>query len=276
VTGLFHEQDTMKIQGARVLVTGAGSGIGRATALQCARQRASVIAVDIDEQSARATAEACTALSATAAAYACDVADYDAVVALADAVEREHGPVDVLVNNAGVGVAGPFLDNSIEDWRWLRGVNLDGVVHGCHTFGARMVARRRGHVVNIASMAGYMPHSTLAGYCTSKSAVIMLSQCLRADWAGAGVGVSAICPGVIDTPIPRHTRLVGAMSGKRDQAIRAFRFGHSPDAVAKAIVKAVENNRETVPVGIESGVAYRVVRFAPPMVRGLLARLQVP
>jgi len=100
--------------------------------------------------------------------------------------------------------------------------------------------------------------------------VIMFSQCLRAcgpaglraGWARSGVGVSAICPGVIDTPIPANTRMVGPMADKREQAIRAFRFGHSPAVVAKAILGAVEHNRELVPVGIESSVAYRVLRFA--------------
>jgi 2-hydroxycyclohexanecarboxyl-CoA dehydrogenase len=155
----------------------------------------------------------------------------------------------------------------------LRSVNIDGMVHGAHAFGRAMVGRRHGHVVNMASMAGYMPHGDLAAYCTS--AVIMFSQCLRADWSRRGVGVSAICPGVIDTPIPANTRMVGAMADKRDQAIRAFRFGHSPEAVAKAVIAAVEHNRELVPVGIESSVAYRVLRFAPRMLRGLFARIQI-
>jgi NAD(P)-dependent dehydrogenase (short-subunit alcohol dehydrogenase family) len=266
----------VKIGGSRVLVTGAGSGIGRATALRCASERAAVIAVDVDESAARATAESCAGLGASATAYTCDVSDYDAVLGLAATIEREHGPVDVVVNNAGVGVAGPFLDYSIDDWRWLRGVNIDGIVHVCHAFGPQMVSRGHGHVVNIASMAGYMPHGALAAYCMSKSAVIMFSQCLRGDWSRHGVGVSAVCPGVIDTPIPRNTRMVGPMVRKREQTIRAFRLGHSPDAVAKGIITAVEHNREVVPVGIESAFAYRLLRFAPPMVRGVLSRVQMP
>jgi len=262
----------VKIAGSRVAVTGAGSGIGAATSLECARAGAAVIAIDIDGRAAQATADACARLGAASAAYTCDVGEYDAVVALAERIEAEQGPVDVLVNNA---VAGPFLDNSIEDWRWLRSVNIDGVVHGAHVFGRPMVARGRGHVVNIASMAGYSPHGSLAAYCTSKAAVIMFSQCLRADWAREGVGVTAICPGVIDTPIPANTRMVGAMAAKRERAIRAFRFGHAPAAVGRAIVGAVEHNRELVPVGIESSVAYRVLRFAPRRVRGLVARAQM-
>jgi 2-hydroxycyclohexanecarboxyl-CoA dehydrogenase len=262
----------VNIAGARVLVTGAGSGIGRATALRCARTGASeVIAVDVDGESAAATAAACVSAGH---AYTCDVADRSAVEDLAERVETERGPVDVLVNNAGVGVAGPFLENSLDDWEWLRGVNLDGVVIGCHVFGRRMVGRGRGHVVNVASGAGYTPQSFLATYCATKAAVISLTQCLRADWAGSGVSVSVICPGVINTPIPSHTKMVGSMAGKQARAQRAFRFGHSPDLVAKAIVRAVERDRLIVPVGFESSFAFRVMRFAPWRLQNAFARFQ--
>ncbi len=259
----------MRLSGTRVLVTGAGSGIGRATAIRCARTAGQVIAVDINGEAAADTAAECRAVP-----YTCDVSDAAALAALAEQVENEHGPLDVVVNNAGVGVAGPFLENSLEDWEWLRGVNLDGVVHGCHVFGGRMVARGRGHVVNVASGAGYTPQAYLATYCATKAAVISLSQCLRADWAKLGVGVSVICPGLINTPIPSHTRMVGAMAGKQQRAQRAFRLGHSPDLVARAIVGAVERNREIVPVGIESAFAFRVMRFAPGSVQAAFARLQ--
>ncbi len=262
----------MRTAGSRVVITGAGSGIGQATAVRNARNGARVVAVDIDGDAARQTASQC---GTDAASFECDVADGDAVAALADQIEDDLGPVDVLVNNAGVGVAGPFLQGSLEDWQWLRGVNLDGVVHGCHAFGTRMVQRGHGHVVNIASGAGYTPNRNMAAYCASKAAVIMLSQCLRADWSSSGVGVSVICPGLINTPIASKTRMVGAMEGKRDAALRLFRFGHSPDVVAKAIVGAVERNREIVAVGIESSVALNLSRFAPGPVRGLLARAEV-
>jgi short-subunit dehydrogenase len=139
-----------------------------------------------------------------------------------------------------------------------------------------MAERRRGHVVNIASGAGYIPQSYLATYCATKAAVISLSQCLRADWTKHKVGVSVICPGVINTPIPTHTKMVGPMSGKQERAQRAFRFGHSPDLVAKAIINAVERNRDIVPVGIESMFAFRVMRFAPGALQGAFARLTPP
>ena len=258
----------------RVVVTGAGSGIGRATALRFARAGADVVAVDIDGASAEATATECVG-GGRPAFYECDVSDRGAVEALAARVEDEVGPVDVLVNNAGVGLVGAFLDGTLADWDWLRGINLDGVAYGCHAFGSRMVQRGRGHVVNVSSGSAYVPYANLTAYCAAKAGVLMLSECLRADWSRHGVGVSVICPGVINTPIAANSRMVGALASRREAAVRALRRGRSPDAVAKAILDAAENDRGVVPVGIESSFAYRVLRFAPGRVQGALARANV-
>jgi NAD(P)-dependent dehydrogenase (short-subunit alcohol dehydrogenase family) len=265
----------VELKGARVVVTGAGSGIGEATALRFAGDGSHVVAVDINAESAAATAERCSASGPSASSYVCDVADSAAVTALAATIERDLGPVSVLVNNAGVGVAGPLLETSIEDWDWLRGINLDGVAYGCYAFGPGMLARGHGHVVNVASAAAYTPHRTMAAYCAAKSGVFSFSQCLRADWAANGVGVTVICPGLINTPIPTNTRMYGVVAGRRDELVRAFRFGHSPDLVAKAIVIAVQKNHGIVPVGLESTLGYRLLRFAPGSVQAALARIQV-
>jgi 2-hydroxycyclohexanecarboxyl-CoA dehydrogenase len=260
----------------RVVITGAGSGIGKATALRCASAQAEVIAVDIDGERAGQTAEECVARGARhAEGRVADVADKAAVQALASAIEAERGPVGVIVNNAGVGVGGPFLEASLEDWDWLISINLDGVAYGAHAFGGPMVSRGRGHVVNVASSAAYIHNRNMAAYCASKSAVLALSKCLRADWAGNGVGVSAICPGLIDTPIHAATRMVGSLSGQSERIAKAFSFGHSPDLVARAIVGAVEHNRAVVPVGFESHIAYRVLPFVPAPVQGLLTRISL-
>lgn len=262
----------VKIRDARVVVTGAGSGIGQATALRCAALGAADVAcVDIDGERAAATAEACREAGAAASPWTCDVADADAVADLAASVEAE-GEVDVLVNNAGVGIGGPFLEASTDDWDWLMGINLDGVAYGCRSFGPAMVQRGRGHVVNIASGAAYMMNRDMAAYCASKAAVVAFSRCLRADWAGSGVGVSVICPGVINTPIPSATRMFGPLAGSQESIQRRFRFGHSPEIVAKAIVKAAEKDHAVVPVGLESELAYRLLPFVPGPVQALMTR----
>jgi NAD(P)-dependent dehydrogenase (short-subunit alcohol dehydrogenase family) len=261
------------IEGNIALVTGAGSGIGLATALALASQGATVICADINAAAAEKAAAECSEQGATSEAVVVDVASRPAVADMAERVEHEIGPVGILVNNAGVGMSGRFTDMSLEDWNWIRSINLDGVVHGCAVFGPRMLDRRRGHVVNISSGLGYTPTASESGYVTTKAAVLALSQCLRADWARDGIGVSAICPGVINTPIIDHTRFLGGDGTQRhDLAARAFRRGHRPASVAKAVVGAIEHNRGMVTVGIEASLGWYLHRFMPLAVQQAMAR----
>ncbi|MBF9328123.1 SDR family NAD(P)-dependent oxidoreductase [Mycobacteroides chelonae] len=257
----------------RVVITGAASGIGTATVQHYARAGTEVIGLDINEDALQAAAGAARHGGGRVFGYACDVADLGSVEEASARIKAEHGPVDILVNNAGVGVGGDFLETTHEDWIWLRSINYDGVAHGCRAFGPDMVARGSGHVVNVASGAGYIPTRRMASYCASKAAVIMFSRCLRADWAGRGVGVSVICPGVIKTPILEHTRLRGAIGAEKELMEKGFKLGHPPDAVAKAIARAARHNLALVPVGVESRLAYHALRALPASVGNLLARV---
>jgi 2-hydroxycyclohexanecarboxyl-CoA dehydrogenase len=263
-------------EGALALVTGAGSGIGRATALALAARRATVLCVDIRADAAEKAAADCELAGAAAAgAYAVDVADRPAMDALADRVHADHGPVGILVNNAGVGMSGSFADMTADDWSWIRGVNLDGVVHGCAAFGPAMLGAGRGHVVNVSSGLGFIATANEGAYGTTKAAVLALSLRLRADWARQGVGVSAVCPGVIATPILESTRFLGFQLDDPEfqgKMVRLFRRGHRPEKVAAAILDAVARDRVMVPVGVEAWVGWYVHRLAPLALQQVLAR----
>jgi NAD(P)-dependent dehydrogenase (short-subunit alcohol dehydrogenase family) len=264
------------LEGRLAVVTGAGSGIGRATALALADTGADVIAADINPDSAAATA----ARSGLIHAAAVDVGDAGAMEAFAADIEREHGVPSIVVNNAGIGIGGPFLDTPLADWERIMNVNLWGVIHGCRLFGRQMVAAGvGGQIVNTASMAAYTPSQLLPAYSTTKAAVLMLSECLRAELAGAGIGVTAICPGFIDTNITRTTHIVGVSEDeerrRQERAARAYqRRGYTPDRVAAAIVRAVRRNPAVLPVAPEAHVARTVSRLSPAAIRGL-ARLDM-
>ena len=270
--GRRRPRPDFQLDGALALVTGAGSGIGRRVGLTLAGHGVRVLAVDIDGEQAEKAAAACGEWGPEAHGFTCDVSDADAVLALAAQVHDRWGPLDVLVNNAGVGLSGRLGDMSLDDWRWIRGVNLDGVVHGCHAFGPAMVERGHGHVVNMSSGLGYTPRATESAYVTTKAAVLALSQSLRADWAPRGVGVSAICPGVINTPIIDATRFLGEQEARRDRFVAGFRRGHPPELVAREVVRAIRENRTVVPVGWEARVGWWAHRLLPVAAHQFVAR----
>lgn len=234
-----------------VVVTGAGSGIGRSTALLFARLGATVHAADVDAARAEAVAGEIAAAGGQATAHAVDVTDPAALERLADAVYAQHGAVDVLHNNAGIGVGGPVAETTLEDWQQVIAVNLMGVVHGVHSFVPRMLAQGRpAHIVNTASMAGLVPVAEMVPYATTKHAVVGLSESLNAELKPQGIRVSAICPGIISTNIVAAARMRGDLAREQDRAVRFYeRFGASPDVVAKAVVDAVRHKKiiRTVP-----------------------------
>ncbi|MGQ7750731.1 SDR family oxidoreductase [Streptomyces sp. WC2508] len=268
--------------GRLVLVTGAAGGIGRATAFAFAEAGARVVAVDRDAEGAARTAEMARLIGAPAAwSEEVDVSDEQAMEKLAEKVAAEYGIVDVLVNNAGIGLSGSFLDTTSEDWKNVLDVNLWGVIHGCRFFGRQMAERGQGgHIVNTASAAAYQPSRALPAYSTSKAAVLMLSECLRAELADRSIGVSAICPGIVNTNITATTHFAGtdAAEEKRLRKRTSRLYGlrnYPPERVADAILKAVVRNQAVVPVTPEARGARFLSRFSPGALRGI-ARLKPP
>ncbi|MDG4666416.1 SDR family oxidoreductase [Mycobacterium sp. 236(2023)] len=256
-----------------VAVTGAASGIGRATALAFARDGADVVVSDVDATGLEETARLVAAEGAQAYPFIVDVADAAAVEAFAEQVTAEQGVPDIVVNNAGVGHAGFFLDTPAEEFDRVLDINLGGVVNGCRSFGRLLRDRGTGgHIVNVASMASYTPVNVMNAYCTSKAAVFMFSDCLRAELDSFGVGLTTICPGFISTNIVDTTRfsLGEGRDGEelRARARKGFTARHyGPEKVADAIVAAVKSNTAIRPVAPEAHFVYGVAHVLPQALR---------
>lgn len=259
--------------GQLAVVTGGARGIGRASALEFARQGADVLIADIDDIAAKETCGELRELGVRAWAAHLDVSDVADWEAFAADVRQEHGVPDVVVNNAGIGMGGPFLGTSVDDWDRIIGVNVWSVIHGCRLFAAQMVERGQGgHIANVASAAAYSPSIVYPAYATSKAAVLMLTECVRAELEREGIGVTAVCPGFIDTDISRTTIHVGvdeetARKLTEHQVASYARRGYSPDRVAKQLVRAVADNRPIAIITPEAKVFRAVSRVSPAIGR---------
>lgn len=256
-----------------VLITGAGNGIGREMALSFAKQGAEVIAADVDPGAAKRTVEFATQLGSTATPYQVDVSDSSAMAGFAEWVRGELGVPDIVVNNAGIGIAGPFTETALSDWERVTDVNFWGVLHGCRLFAQQMRERGEGgRIINIVSAAAYVPSRTLSAYATMESAVLTLSQCLRAELASSGITVSAVCPGFVDTNIAARARDVRSAEGARGDRQRTAattyrRRNFSAKRAARDILRAIERNKAIAPITAEAKVGLVLSRVAPKLLR---------
>jgi NAD(P)-dependent dehydrogenase (short-subunit alcohol dehydrogenase family) len=240
----------VNLAGKIAVITGAGSGIGRSSARLLARHGARVHLADLNGPTAVTVVAEIETAGGSAVAHTVDVADPAALEALAETVFAAEKGVDILHNNAGIGHAGNIEATTIEDWQRVITVNLLGVAYAAQAFVPRMLAQgRSASVVNTASMTGIVPTAKMAPYCASKFGVVGLSEALNAELSPRGIHVSAICPGISDTPIVATGIMRGDIAALQERVTRFYsRRGASPDEVAEAVLRTIASHRLIVPV----------------------------
>ena len=238
------------LAGRTAVVTGGGSGIGRGMCRAFAAEGMKVVVADVDEPAAKEVAESLCGSGAEAIAVACDVTQRSAVEGLAERAREAFSRIDVVCNNAGVLVGGDFLALTPGDWEWVFSVNVMGVVHGSTVFGALLSEQGSGHIVNTASIGGFLSGGELAPYTASKFAVVALTDSLRNTLADRGVGVSTLCPGPIDTALPSVDRLrpdsAGTAGGSSEAVAPMIAGGMDPDEVGPIVVRGIREGRDFI------------------------------
>jgi len=249
-------------QRPRAVVTGAGGGLGRALCLELARRRARVIAADIDLDAAEITAAAVRDAGGEARSVACDVAQEAQVWALAEHAAQAFGGADLIVNNAGVAVAGPMAEIPSADWAWIMGVNLWGVIYGCRAFIPRFKAQGHGAILNVASAAGLLCTPEMSPYNVTKAGVVALSETLCSELKPARIGVTVLCPTFFQTNIMQATRSHNGNHQHVAEKLMARAKIQAPE-VARAALASVDAGELYSLPHADGAWAWRVKRVSP-------------
>ncbi|QCR73537.1 SDR family NAD(P)-dependent oxidoreductase [Mycobacterium avium subsp. hominissuis] len=278
---LLHRSKTSR--GALAVVTGAGSGIGAAFALELGKRGGTVVCSDIDQAAAQRTADAITEHGAKALATRCDVSQFGDVQALAEQSQSWFGaPPTLVINNAGVGAGGAAIgDAPLDDWQWTLGINLWGPIHGCHVFtpilrDAAPSASPRG-IINVASAAAFGAAPGMAAYNVSKAGVLSLSETLAAELSGTPVRVTVLCPTFVKTNILESGR-ISEESG--ELAAKLMRWtGFSADKVARICLDAHDRGDLYCMPQLDAQIGWHIKRLAPQAytrAAGLVSRINLP
>ncbi|MDB4988434.1 MAG: short chain dehydrogenase/reductase family oxidoreductase [Myxococcaceae bacterium] len=248
-------------------ITGAASGIGRATALLLAKQGCHVALSDVNAEAVDATAAACRVLGVRATSKKVDVANREAVYAWADDVVREHGHVNVILNNAGVALAATVETMEYPDFEWLMGINFWGVVYGTKAFLPHIKRAGEGSIVNVSSIFGLLGIPTQSAYNAAKFAVKGFTESLREelDIEGSNIGVTVVHPGGIKTNIARAARVTESKGMVGANSTRDFEksFITTAESAAEAIVEGIQKNRHRVLIGIDAKAMDLMQRLLP-------------
>jgi NAD(P)-dependent dehydrogenase (short-subunit alcohol dehydrogenase family) len=254
------------LSGGVAVVTGAGSGIGRALAQQLAAAGSALALADVNEAGLAQTAQSIGSAKALVTTHALDVAEEAGVRAFAEDVSRKHGGVTLLINNAGVALEGKFEEISLDDFRWLMNINFWGTVYGVSYFLPMLKRQERAHIVNLSSVFGLIAPPGQPAYSASKFAVRGFTECLRHELAGSAVRVSCVHPGGIRTAIARNAR-IGARVARTglDQKAAQFEkfFRTSPEEAAARILRGVERSEPRILIGSDARQIDVVQRLRP-------------
>lgn len=255
----------------RIVITGGGSGLGRALARRYAADGWRVAVADKNPEAAQQVAAEVDQLGGTGLALECDVRDVTTLQAVTEALEQYWSGVDVVINNAGVGSAGTVIATPLEDWDWTLDINLTGVLRGCHLWAPLLTRQQSGHIVNIASFAGIANAPAMAAYNTAKAGVIALSETLRGELRPFGVGVSVACPSFFRTNL---------LSSFRSPDPRLHQFAEkmfqrasvTAEQVADDIYQAARKDVFMIISHTDARWLYRLKRIAPGLFFKLVSR----
>ena len=262
------------VQGKVAAITGAGSGIGRATAILLARKGCHVAISDVNEKGLAETEEQCRQAGVKVSAARVDVASREEVQNWAGLVVRELGSVHIIINNAGVALGSTIEDMSYEDFEWLMDINFWGVVHGTKSFLPLIKAAGEGHIVNISSIFGLIGVPTQGAYNAAKFAVKGFTEALRQELEveGSPIGVTSVHPGGIKTNIARGARLTMRKGWVDEQSTRDFEklFATPPEQAAEDILQAILKNRRRQLIGTDAIVVDLMQRVLPTLYQTLM------
>ena len=244
-----------------VLVTGGASGIGRALGAELGQRGARVVFADLDADGAESAARQCREQGADVGSIALDVTDLEAFRKQVDELVQSHGRIDILFNNAGIGVTGEFRDLPSDAWSRVLEVNLKGVIHGIQAVYPHMIRQGHGHIANTACVAGLVPLPMTSAYSASKHAVVGLSGSMRAEAAREGVRVSVICPGIVDTDMFDSIEYFGVDKQALISPVGGAMM--TPEICAKKILRGVEKNRAVILIGLHARLMWWLYRLAP-------------
>ncbi len=265
------------LDGKVAVITGAGSGIGRALAEQLAKEGCALALADINQENLESLAAELRLAKVDVSCHVLDVANRAAVYAFADEVLAHHGSAQIIINNAGVAVSQTVADLCYDDFEWLMGINFWGVVHGTKAFLPHLLKNNDGHIINVSSIFGIIGVPTQSAYNASKFAVRGFTEALRQEVQCTQVKVSCVHPGGIKTNIAKSARFYRDMSGNQDAARSAANFDKiartTPAEAARVIIDGIKRNNPRILIGADARLLDRLQRLMPVSYSRILAKL---